>query len=61
MTGLDAGADDYLVKPFALELNARLQALVRRGKGQAQSVSNTATSCSCRIRSKSVIVVRKSA
>ena len=37
--GLDAGADDYLVKPFALqELNARLRALVRRSKGQAQSV-----------------------
>ncbi len=30
--GLDAGADDYLVKPFALaELHARLRALVRRG------------------------------
>jgi two-component system response regulator MprA len=30
--GLDAGADDYLVKPFALrELTARLRALVRRG------------------------------
>ena len=29
--GLDAGADDYLVKPFALdELKARLRALVRR-------------------------------
>jgi two-component system, OmpR family, response regulator MprA len=29
--GLDAGADDYLVKPFALrELNARLRALLRR-------------------------------
>jgi DNA-binding response OmpR family regulator len=29
--GLDSGADDYLVKPFALaELNARLRALLRR-------------------------------
>lgn len=33
--GLQAGADDYLVKPFSfLELMARLQALVRRGKQQ---------------------------
>src|SRR5438270_9577017 len=33
--GLDAGADDYLVKPFALrELQARLRALLRRtGEG----------------------------
>ena len=34
--GLDTGADDYLVKPFALaELNARLRALIRRSAGQA--------------------------
>lgn len=33
--GLDAGADDYLVKPFAYqELAARLRALVRRGSGE---------------------------
>ncbi|MBJ3775894.1 response regulator [Acuticoccus mangrovi] len=36
ITGLDAGADDHLGKPFELdELAARLRALVRRGRGQA--------------------------
>lgn len=36
VAGLDAGADDYLVKPFALtELLARLRALIRRTTGQA--------------------------
>lgn len=34
VTGLDAGADDYLIKPFAFEeLSARLRALGRRGVG----------------------------
>jgi two-component system, OmpR family, response regulator MprA len=33
VTGLEAGADDYLVKPFAMaELVARLRALARRGR-----------------------------
>ena len=33
VTGLDSGADDYMIKPFALaELSARLRALLRRGK-----------------------------
>jgi two-component system OmpR family response regulator len=33
VAGLDCGADDYLVKPFALaELQARLRALARRGR-----------------------------
>lgn len=35
--GLDAGADDYLVKPFsAAELVARLRALLRRTQGRSQ-------------------------
>jgi len=36
VAGLDRGADDYLVKPFAhAELLARLRALLRRGQGAA--------------------------
>jgi two-component system response regulator MprA len=37
VAGLDAGADDYLVKPFALEeLRARLRALLRRSGASAE-------------------------
>ena len=36
VSGLNTGADDYLVKPFAFaELLARIQAVVRRGRGPA--------------------------
>ena len=37
VAGLDAGADDYLVKPFELdELGARIRAVLRRQAGRAQ-------------------------
>jgi two-component system OmpR family response regulator len=39
VAGLDCGADDYLVKPFALaELHARLRSLVRRGRPERPTV-----------------------
>ncbi|CAN5450444.1 response regulator [soil metagenome] len=39
VAGLDAGADDYLVKPFDLdELAARIRAVLRRHSGRAQPV-----------------------
>ena len=39
VTGLDAGGDDYLGKPFALrELRARVRALLRRSSGLARNV-----------------------
>lgn len=39
VTGLNAGADDYLVKPFALaELEARLEALIRRNQSEGKTI-----------------------
>jgi two-component system, OmpR family, response regulator len=42
VTGLQAGGDDYLTKPFAFtELLARVQAVMRRATGQAQTMRLT--------------------
>ena len=38
LVGLDAGADDYLVKPFEIrELEARIRALIRRDRKQVSA------------------------
>jgi DNA-binding response OmpR family regulator len=43
VSGLDLGADDYLVKPFEFrELLARMRAVIRRFSGHAQSTIGTA-------------------
>ena len=44
VSGLDSGADDYLVKPFAFsELSARLRALLRRNKPEPSDMLFVAT------------------
>jgi two-component system, OmpR family, copper resistance phosphate regulon response regulator CusR len=44
VAGLDAGADDYLVKPFAFpELSARIRALSRRGKAEPMTLIRIGT------------------
>ena len=46
VTGLDAGADDYLVKPFELdELFARIRALLRRSSYATRRARRPTTTC----------------
>ncbi|MBO6504312.1 MAG: response regulator transcription factor [Kordiimonadaceae bacterium] len=66
--GFDAGADDYLVKPFSLrELKARIEALARRPKARIQQSLSFAgltldpASCSVTFAAKTVVVMEKEA
>ena len=53
VTGLEAGGDDYLIKPFAFtELLARVQALIRRATGAPASTSLTVGDLSLDLRSR---------
>jgi two-component system OmpR family response regulator len=54
VTGLDAGGDDYLVKPFAFtELLARVQALIRRASGTPAGNALTVGDLTLDLRSRS--------
>ena len=57
VTGLDLGADDYLVKPFSInELLARVRALLRRGHHgtRPQTIAHAGLSFDCMSRTASV-------
>ena len=46
VAGLDAGANDYLIKPYDLEeLGARMRALLRRQSGRADSLIQVGDVC----------------
>ena len=66
--GFDAGADDYLVKPFSLrELKARIEALARRPKARVEQTLSFAgllfdpTSYTVSFNSKSTVLMEKEA
>ena len=62
VAGLDAGADDYVVKPFALEeLLARLRALLRRAApARTRTCSASPTSSSTRRRARCAAAATRS-
>ena len=44
VSGLDAGANDYITKPFAIEeLLARIRAALRGGQGREEAARETLT------------------
>lgn len=60
IAGLDAGADDYVLKPYDLdELLARIRALLRRAAGRAEPVYEHQGSASTRSRARSPRVANR--
>lgn len=60
VSGLDSGADDYLVKPFKIaELAARLRTLMRRKNGDVPYKNNTYTINDLELNAESKIAYRK--
>jgi two-component system OmpR family response regulator len=56
VTGIEAGGDDYLIKPFAFtELLARVQALIRRATGAPTSTTLTVGELTLDLRSRRVM------